>query len=117
MYYCIYICVWLHLQYSYVILLNICDISVHFFTISLVSFRAENNPDQWYQSRLLLIVFQCMSPTRSKYRKLGLELVSLEENRSRTPNKPSIAKEKKTTEQKILLVYFLSKLSHDRGKK
>jgi hypothetical protein len=51
---------------------------MHFFIISPLSFRAENNPDQWYQSRLLLIVFQCMSPTRSEYRKLGLELVSLE---------------------------------------
>jgi hypothetical protein len=39
--------------------------------------------------------FQCMSPTRSEYRKLGLELVSLEENRSHTPKKPSMAEEKK----------------------
>jgi hypothetical protein len=36
-----------------------------------------------------------MSPTRSEYSKLGLELVSLEENRSRTPKKPSMAEEKK----------------------
>jgi hypothetical protein len=39
--------------------------------------------------------FQCMSPARSEYRKLGLELVSLEENRSRTPKKPSMEKENK----------------------
>jgi hypothetical protein len=39
--------------------------------------------------------FQCMSPTRSKYRKLGIELVSLEENHSRTPKKPYVAEEKK----------------------
>jgi hypothetical protein len=39
--------------------------------------------------------FQCMSPTRSEYRKLGLELVSLEDNFSHTPNKPSMAEEKK----------------------
>ena len=39
--------------------------------------------------------FQCMSPTRSEYSKLGLKLVSLEENRSRTPKKPSMAEEKK----------------------
>jgi hypothetical protein len=32
---------------------------------------------------------------RSKYRKLGLELVSLEENLSRTPKKPSMVEEKK----------------------
>jgi hypothetical protein len=51
-----------------------------FFIISPLSFHAENNPDQWYQSRLLLIVFffQCMSPMRSEYRKLGIEIVSLE---------------------------------------
>ena len=36
-----------------------------------------------------------MSPTRSEYSKLGLELVSLEDNRSRTPKKPSMAEEKK----------------------
>jgi hypothetical protein len=68
---------------------------VHLFIISPLSFRAENNLDQWYQSRLLLIVFQCMSPTRSEYRKLGLELVSLEDNLSRTPKKPSMVEEKK----------------------
>jgi hypothetical protein len=42
-----------------------------------------------------LIVFQCMSPTRSEYSKLGLDLVSLEDNRSRTPKKPSMAEENK----------------------
>jgi hypothetical protein len=68
---------------------------MHFFIISPLSFRAENNLDQWYQSRLLLIIFQCMSPTRSEYSKLGLDLVSLEDNRSRTPKKPSMAEEKK----------------------
>ena len=36
-----------------------------------------------------------MSPTRSEYSKLGLELVSLEENFSRTPKKPSMAEKKK----------------------
>jgi hypothetical protein len=36
-----------------------------------------------------------MSPTRSEYSKLGLELVSLEDNRSHTPKKPSMAKENK----------------------
>jgi hypothetical protein len=36
-----------------------------------------------------------MSPVRSKYIKLGLELVSLKENRSCTPKKPSMAEEKK----------------------
>jgi hypothetical protein len=68
---------------------------VHFFIRSPLSFHAGNNLDQWYQSRLLLIVFQCMSPMRSEYRNLGLELVSLECNRSRRPKKPSMAEEKK----------------------
>jgi hypothetical protein len=68
---------------------------VYFIVISLLSFCSENNMDQWYQSRLLLIIFQCMSPTRYEYNNLGLELVSLEDNRSRMPKKPSIAKEKK----------------------
>jgi hypothetical protein len=36
-----------------------------------------------------------MSPTQSGYRELDLELVSLEENCSRTPNKPSMVGEKK----------------------
>jgi hypothetical protein len=39
--------------------------------------------------------FQCMSPTRSEYSKLGLKLVSLEDNCSRTPKKPSMVEEKK----------------------
>jgi hypothetical protein len=36
-----------------------------------------------------------MSPTRSEYSKLGLDLVSLEYNRSLTPKKPSMAEENK----------------------
>ena len=36
-----------------------------------------------------------MSPTRFEYRKLGLNLVSLEENHSRTPKKPSMVEENK----------------------
>jgi hypothetical protein len=36
-----------------------------------------------------------MSPTRSKYNKLGLELVSLEDNGSLTPKKLSMVEEKK----------------------
>ena len=36
-----------------------------------------------------------MSPMRFDYSKLGLMLVSLEDNRSRTPKKPSMAEEKK----------------------
>jgi hypothetical protein len=36
-----------------------------------------------------------MSLMRSEYRNLGLELVSLEENRSHTPKKHSMVEEKK----------------------
>ena len=39
--------------------------------------------------------FQCMSPTSYDYSKLGLELVSLEDNRSRTPKKHSMVDENK----------------------
>jgi hypothetical protein len=39
--------------------------------------------------------FQCMSLTRSEYRKLGHELVSLEENHSCTPKKPLMVEENK----------------------
>ena len=42
-----------------------------------------------------MIIFQCMSLMISEYRKLGLELVSLEENRSHTPKKPSMVEENK----------------------
>jgi hypothetical protein len=90
---------------------------VYFIVISLLSFRSENNLDQWYQSRLLLIIFQCMSPTRSEYSKLGLELVSLEENHSRTPKKPSMVEENKNDGAKDSINCCLSKLSRDRGMK
>ena len=68
---------------------------MYFIVIYLLSFHFENNLDQWYQIRLLLIFFQCMSSTRSKYSNLGLERVSLEDNHSRTPKKPSMAEKNK----------------------
>jgi hypothetical protein len=40
-------------------------------------------------------IFQCMSPTMSKYSNLGLQLVSLEDNHSHMPKKPSMVEEKK----------------------
>ena len=43
----------------------------------------------------MIAFFQCMSLTRSEYRKLGLDLVSLEDNHSHTPKKPSMVEEKK----------------------
>jgi hypothetical protein len=50
-----------------------------------------------------------MSPTRSEYRKLGLEIVSLEKNRSRTPKKPSMVEEKKNDRAKDSINLFLEK--------
>jgi hypothetical protein len=68
---------------------------VYFIVISLLSFHSKNNLDQWYQSRLHLISFQCMSLTRFEYSKLVLEIVSLEDNCSCTPKRPSMVEEKK----------------------
>jgi hypothetical protein len=82
---------------------------VYFIVISLAFISFQNNLDQWYQSRLLLIIFQCMSPTRSEYSKLGLELVSLEENHSRTPKKPSMVEEKKNDRAKDSINMLLEK--------
>ena len=93
-YYCISVFMVIYMIYLCYII-GYLYISVHFFIISPLSFRAKNNLDQWYQRRLLLIVFQCMSLTRPEYSKLGLDLVSLEENHSCRPKKPSMAEEKK----------------------
>ena len=48
-----------------------------------------------------------MSPTRSEYRKLGLELVSLEDNFSLTPKKPSMVEEKKKYREDNPISLFL----------
>jgi hypothetical protein len=58
-------------------------------------FVLKNNMDQWYQSKLLLIIFQCMSSMRSEYSRLGVELISFEDNISCTSKKPSMVEEKK----------------------
>jgi hypothetical protein len=79
----------------------------YFIVIYMHSFHSENNLDQWYQSRLLLIIFQRMSPMRSEYSQLGLELVSLEENHSCTPKKPSMVVEKKNDSEKYSINMLL----------
>jgi hypothetical protein len=48
-----------------------------------------------------------MSSMRSEYRKLGLELVSLEENCTRTPKKPSMAEENKNGKAEDSINLFL----------
>jgi hypothetical protein len=50
-----------------------------------------------------------MFSMRSKYIQLGLDFVSLEENHSRTPNKPSMVAEKKNDEEKYYINLFLEK--------
>jgi hypothetical protein len=44
---------------------------------------------------LLLVISQSRSPTRSGYRELGLELVSLEDKLSLQPKRPPMAEEKR----------------------
>jgi hypothetical protein len=69
---------------------------MNLFIISPLSFHAENKSGSVVLEQVVLDrSFQCMSPTRSDYIKLGLELVSLEDNHSLTPKKPSMAEENK----------------------
>jgi hypothetical protein len=56
---------------------------------------------------VFLDFFQCMSPTRSEYSKLCLELVSIEENHSHTPKKPSMEEEKKNDREKYSINLLL----------
>jgi hypothetical protein len=79
----------------------------NFNVISLLSFFSKNNLDQWYQSRLIFIVFQHMSPTRSEYSQLGLEFVSPKDNHSRMPKKPSMATEKKNGGEEYFIYLLL----------
>jgi hypothetical protein len=51
--------------------------------------------DQWYQRNLLLVISWCMSPMRSGYRELGLELVSLGDDCSCWPKQPPMVEEKR----------------------
>jgi hypothetical protein len=50
-----------------------------------------------------------MSPTRSENSQLGLELVYLDGNHSRTSKKPSMAKEKRNGGEKDYINLFLEK--------
>ena len=56
MYYCISVFMVASLIYISVILLDIRNISVHFFIISPLSYRAENNPDQILLQTFSLLV-------------------------------------------------------------
>jgi hypothetical protein len=50
-----------------------------------------------------------MSPTRPEYRKLGMDLVSVEDNFYHTPNKPSMVKENKNGGVEYSINLFLEK--------
>ena len=58
-------------------------------------FRSCLNLDQWYQSSLLFFSFLCMSPTRSGYKELGLELVEPLQYQPRKSQRPPMVDEKK----------------------
>jgi hypothetical protein len=49
-----------------------------------------------------------MSPVRSKYIKLGLNIVSLEDNHSHTPKKPSMVEEKKNDREEYSINLLLA---------
>ena len=57
--------------------------------------RSYINPDQWYQSGLLFSILLCMSPTRSGYKELGLDLVELLQDQPRKPRRMPMGDEKK----------------------
>jgi hypothetical protein len=75
--------------------LDIHDISVHLFIISLLSFRAENNLDQWYQSRLALDHFFSACPRRGPSIASWVSSLSLLKKITLAPKKPSMVEEKK----------------------
>jgi hypothetical protein len=64
------------------------------FCVCFIFFSIQSM-DQWYQSSLLFFVSLCMSPTRSEYRELGLELVSLEDDHSHQPKWPPMMGERR----------------------
>jgi hypothetical protein len=92
----LYICVYGWISDTFLLYYSISAISL---CISLLHLRSHFVPKiiriSGIRAGCSCSFFQCMSPTRSEYSKLGLELVSLEENRSHTPKKPSMAEEKK----------------------
>ena len=46
-----------------------------FYGYVCILLRSCINLDQWYQSNLLFLDPLCMSPTRARYKELGLDLV------------------------------------------
>jgi hypothetical protein len=58
----------------------------HYSISVYILFHSIYNLDQWLQINLL-VISPCMSLTRSMYRELGLELVSLVDDEARDPFK------------------------------
>jgi hypothetical protein len=87
--------------------LDICCCSLYLYVIvffvslcyciqSGIHFVLLINPNQWYQSGFLFIYFSsCMSPTRSGYKKLGLEPVEPFQDRLRQSQQQIMGIEKK----------------------
>jgi hypothetical protein len=67
-----------------------------YFIQSVIHFVPLINPDQWYQSSILFILFfACMSPTRSGYKNLGLEPVEPLQDQPHRARKQPMGGEKK----------------------
>ena len=64
-----------------------------YYISALISCRKQSG--SVVSEQVALDRFQCMSPMMYEYSKLGLKLVSLEDNHSSTLKKPAMTKEKK----------------------
>jgi hypothetical protein len=72
------------------------SVSLCYCIQSISQFVLLINPYQWYQSDLLFIYFSlCMSPTRSGYKKLGLEPVKPLQDRPCRARKQPMGDKKK----------------------
>ena len=80
------------------ITIDICEfeyiyIHIHIYIYSFISFSHKSG--SVVSELSALVVSRCMSPTRSEYRELGLELVELGESTSCCPKKPQMVGEEK----------------------
>jgi hypothetical protein len=72
------------------------SVSLCYCIQSVIHFVPLINLDQWYQSGLLFIFFSlCMSPTRSRYKNLGIKTVEPLQDRLRQARKQLMGDEKK----------------------
>jgi hypothetical protein len=78
-----------------------------FHSYSCISFHYVYNLDQWYLSNMLFFISWCSSPTRSRYRELGLKIISLGEDHSHQPKQPPMVNEKRDDGAGDLIKLFL----------